>query len=358
MRMWRTLTKYIIRVILFVAVCNSVFLLLSVLSPFVPIDRDGYISVCGLFFPIFFIAQVLLTLVVGLLRRKAVWFLLISLIISIPAFSRVFGLNVFSGGDNDIDNAITIASFNMQFSKPIAILPREQLDIQSQKFIQELRSAADIDIMAVQEYGVLSTAIIEAAFDFPYTHTVQDKKVGVLSRYPIVNSGVVDFNSNMANTCLWADIVIRDDTLRCYSFHLESNRHDGEVPDVITEEAHEQKSLAMMIGIVKYYNKFSLKRLGQVNMILDHARNCNYPILLCGDFNDTPQSYIYSRMRDHYQEAFVEVGKGRGRTIESRVPLLRIDYIFATEDIDFKTYTSDYTPYSDHYMLRSQFSIR
>jgi vancomycin resistance protein VanJ len=356
--MWPTLIKYLGRFIVAGAICNTVLLLLSVLSPYVAIERDGLVSVCGLFFPVFFIIQVIGLVVIGFLRKKVFWLLLISLIVSLPAFSKIYGFNVLSGGDINEEEVITISSFNMQFSKPIAILSDNEATIHTQNFIKELEAYKDVDILAVQEYGMLSTYIMDSIFNYEYSHTVNNKAVGILSRYPIVDSGIVEFKSNKANTCLWADIAIKGDTLRCYSYHLESNRHDGQVPDVITENAPEEKSLSMMIGIVKYYNEFSLKRLGQVNMLIDHASNSPYPTILCGDFNDTAQSYIYSRMRDYYQDAFVEVGKGRGQTIESRLPLLRIDYIYGSYDIEFLTYDSDYTAYSDHYILKSQLRLK
>jgi len=357
MKMWNTLTKALAFFIVFLGICNSVLLTLSVISPHVPIDQGSIVSVLGLFFPIFFIVQIIITSIVGLLKRKVFWFLFFIVIISLPSFSKVYGFNFLSGGDDNIDKAVTVASFNMQFSKPISLLAEAEAEVQTEKFKQELKGHNDIDIMSVQEYGWRSKAIIESSLRYKYTHTIEGKTVGILSRYPIVNSGLVDFKSNIANTCLWADIVIDDDTLRCYSFHLESNRHDGHVPDMITQDGQETKTLSMMIGIVKHYTQFSVKRFSQIQMILNHVSKCDYPILLCGDLNDTPQSYNYKTLVDNYKDAFLEVGKGSGQTIESRVPLLRIDYILGSSDINFIDYKCDASLYSDHYMIKSAFVI-
>ena len=146
--------------------------------------------------------------------------------------------------------------------------------------------------MAVQEYGPLSQSFIDSTLSLNYIHTYKDKTVSILSKYPIVNSGMIDFKSNKANTCVWADIVVSTDTIRVYSYHLESNRHDGKMPKVIRQDSPEKKSMSIMVGIVKYYNGFSMKRFSQAQLITEHTSDCKYPIILCGDLNDTPQSYF------------------------------------------------------------------
>ena len=147
------------------------------------------------------------------------------------------------------------------------------------------------------------------------------------------------------------------DTIRVYSYHLESNRHDGKMPKVIRQDSPEKKSMSIMVGIVKYYNGFSMKRFSQAQLITEHTSDCKYPIILCGDLNDTPQSYLYNYMRSYYKDAFLDKGKGSGKTIESRVPLLRIDYIFGNDEVNFKEYNSIHSTYSDHYMIKARIEL-
>jgi endonuclease/exonuclease/phosphatase family metal-dependent hydrolase len=48
---------------------------------------------------------------------------------------------------------------------------------------------------------------------------------------------------------------------------------------------------------------------------------------VCGDFNDTPNSYTYHQIAKNLNDAFQEAGSGIGTTYIGAIPFLRIDYI-------------------------------
>jgi len=50
------------------------------------------------------------------------------------------------------------------------------------------------------------------------------------------------------------------------------------------------------------------------------------PVLLCGDFNATPDSRTHARMKERFTDAWELVGQGKGFTITSDKPRKRIDY--------------------------------
>jgi len=52
------------------------------------------------------------------------------------------------------------------------------------------------------------------------------------------------------------------------------------------------------------------------------------PILLCGDFNTTPESRVSRRLRESFDDAWARVGRGDGFTIPASQPTQRIDYIW------------------------------
>jgi len=108
----------------------------------------------------------------------------------------------------------------------------------------------------------------------------------------------------------------------------------------------------LMNVVVRLKTAFK-NRAEQAMAISTHISNCPYPVLLCGDFNDTPMSYSYSEiLRNNLQDAFVESGKGLGRTYIGAFPSFRIDYILHSKSIKskgFSTMTSN--TLSDHYPL-------
>ena len=52
-----------------------------------------------------------------------------------------------------------------------------------------------------------------------------------------------------------------------------------------------------------------------------------YATLLCGDFNDVAQSYIYRKLHTNHKDAFLESGKGFGATYRQLIFPFRIDFI-------------------------------
>jgi endonuclease/exonuclease/phosphatase family metal-dependent hydrolase len=50
------------------------------------------------------------------------------------------------------------------------------------------------------------------------------------------------------------------------------------------------------------------------------------PVLLCGDFNDTPESRLHARLKERFLEAWEITGQGPGFTIPSEKPRKRIDF--------------------------------
>lgn len=340
----------------------AILLFLALISPYVFPTEKSLIPICGLFFQMLFIANAFSVFIWLLMRSK--WALLPSafFLVSLPAFFNVFGTTL-NGELKSKSNIINVASFNLQFSKPLVFQTKEDYPKMSSDFNQYLKDNDDIDIFMLQELGWRSTAHIDTAMHFPHRHTVENMTVGIFSKHPIIDKGFVNFNSNIANSCIWADIMIygKDSVpqkpIRVYSFHLESNRETGKVPKRINQESPEKKTMKAMVGIVKHYNKFSIKRIEQVELIKKHALSSPYPCLFAGDLNDTSQSVVYKKMSAGLNDTFTEKGRGSGKTIESRLPLLRIDFIFVDKVMDVLSHVIDANPYSDHYMLRAQLTI-
>ena len=73
-----------------------------------------------------------------------------------------------------------------------------------------------------------------------------------------------------------------------------------------------------------------------------------YPAIVLGDFNDTPVSYTYKKMRGDLEDTFINAGSGFAYTYNRLFSMLRIDYIFHSPRYDTETYHSEDLPWSDH----------
>lgn len=82
-------------------------------------------------------------------------------------------------------------------------------------------------------------------------------------------------------------------------------------------------------------------------------RYSGLPVIICGDFNDTPGSRTYANMTEEFVDVWAKVGDGPGYTITSTNPTKRIDYIWLHKEQDsleplrawvIKTLASDHLP--------------
>ena len=83
------------------------------------------------------------------------------------------------------------------------------------------------------------------------------------------------------------------------------------------------------------------------------AKHAALPALLCGDFNDTPDSELHKRLSKKWTDAWRVAGKGNGFTMSSDNPTRRIDYIWLSSKKNFKVRWLDVpkTEASDHLPL-------
>jgi endonuclease/exonuclease/phosphatase family metal-dependent hydrolase len=83
-------------------------------------------------------------------------------------------------------------------------------------------------------------------------------------------------------------------------------------------------------------------------------------IILCGDFNDTPDSRVCRRMNELLDDAWSLVGTGDGFTIPAEKPRKRIDYIWISKDkslAPLKVWVPR-SDASDHLPVLAEFRLR
>jgi len=59
------------------------------------------------------------------------------------------------------------------------------------------------------------------------------------------------------------------------------------------------------------------------------------PIIICGDFNDTPGSRTHQRMAGMFDDSWQRAGQGDGLTIPVKKPTKRIDYVWVSKGAPF-----------------------
>lgn len=182
----------------------------------------------------------------------------------------------------------------------------------------------------------------------------------VFSKYPIIHKMDVafppyDYNS----TYQLVDIKVGGDTIRTFNVHLQSlkfdkeNRNYLEQPGITGEEnIRNSKSI---IGKLKTGFMLRAKQSDRIKASIDQSP---YPVVVCGDFNDVPNSYAYSTIGEGLQNAFRKRGSGIGRTYSGIAPTLRIDHVFLDKDFNLNQYTRIHKKMSDHYPIIVDVELR
>lgn len=221
----------------------------------------------------------------------------------------------------------------------------------------------DPDILCLQEFFYSeredpgAVAVNRELGDPPYRHIEYTINIGrnkygiaIFSHYPIVNSGKVDLD-NPLSICSYADIRVFEDTVRVYNMHLESIRLSSQhyrLIDSLRFRYNNQQMEEIRDISSRLRNAF-VKRAVQSEIIAAHIAESPYPVLVCGDFNDTPVSYSYRQVREGLSDAFSECGFGIGRTYNGKFPSFRIDFILYGDDFGALHFRRKKVRLSDHF---------
>ena len=100
-----------------------------------------------------------------------------------------------------------------------------------------------------------------------------------------------------------------------------------------------------------------IQRAGQVDILKEDIRSSPYPVIVCGDFNDTPVSYTYKTLSKGLSDVFIESGSGAGSTFRGNFPYVRIDYVLYSPGFYSYFYHTEKVDWSDHYPVITRFTI-
>lgn len=175
----------------------------------------------------------------------------------------------------------------------------------------------------------------------------------IFSKYPIINRQTVgSFPYNYNNNFQYADIVKGNDTFRVFNIHLQSLKFTPVNLQYIDKPSMESRQdLSRSKSVLTKFKSGFLKRQLQADKIKATIDESPYPVIVCGDLNDVPNSYAYQKIGKGLQNAFVEAGAGLGRTFSSIAPTLRIDNIFIQPSFVVNQYVRVPKKLSDHFPI-------
>lgn len=244
------------------------------------------------------------------------------------------------------------------------------------KPIFEYIANSNADIICMQEVvinnipydttGVISiTEIDKILSDYPYRSVVRFGKaegiysfgVACYSKFPIKKTEEIEIESEFNGVAIYK-VKIKDKWVNLINVHLESNRitpedkrlykdflgsGDFNMLDTVSQNIHQRLGSAY------------LKRAKEAEIVAQVIDSLgNQPLILCGDFNDTPISYVYKTIRgDKLRDSYADTGLGQGISYHKDMFWFRIDYIMHSKDMKAYNADVDKVIFSDHYPLFS-----
>ncbi|MFB6342512.1 endonuclease/exonuclease/phosphatase family protein [Saccharicrinis sp. FJH62] len=354
--------KFIRRTFLIFNLLAVLLLLVAYLAPVVNPRTFVVPSYLGLAF-IYIVVLNLLFVIIWIFASK--WYFIISLLVLMLGYNVLNRSVPYRTNETKITEpgAFKLMSFNVRVFNRYGWTADGDPDD-----VARFANNQNPDIICLQEFGVNNRSKTHSEkavlrlfsrwkyhyFEFGEPGTSGYRQgLAIFSKYKILRTGKLPDGDN-DNFTIYADIEKDNKVIRLFTSHLQSINMSGKeylVYDILKDPTNSEKVRHEM-GIFRWHMNAAYKqRAVQAQTYRKYIDASPYPVVVCGDFNDTPVSYAYRKIKGDLIDTYIESGNGIGSTYNGPYPLLRIDYIFIDKRLtsnDFKRYKVDL---SDHYPI-------
>ena len=356
--------KFLYKIVLAANIVFALSLILSYLAVHINPGTFAFPAFFGLAYPYLLLINIFF--VIGwamLLKFEA----LISVIVIAAGITHLSNYIRFAKRDGNKTGSFSVLSYNVRlfnfFESPATGSEKKILD-----FIRK----QDPDIICLQEFfvnGVPSQKEAEIKRLLGGKYQSHMKVVGsgknryygiiTLSKYPIIKKGEL-IHPKSSSLSVYTDIVIKKDTFRLFNNHLQSFRlkrmERSFLEEIVATDDNKGEGDVKIIS--RSLKRGFVQRAEQAIALKKKVEASAYPVIVVGDFNDTPVSYSYRKIRKGLNDAFVNSGYGAGFTYKGNYPANRIDYILYDNTFESAWFSIIKVKYSDHYPVMAWLKIR
>lgn len=349
--------------LLFVLLLLGVYIGLRVSPEFIP-----ELSLLSYIYPLLLVVNVLFCLFWLFFKRKYIFVPLAVILIGSSYTPRFIGFNS-QASNQEQEKTLSIMTFNVghfqynaQEDKKIAIANKDS--------ILSLIKTMSPDVVCLQEYAsvkksktcfhyIMTNVLGYEYFFAPDNSSNYVRGSVIYSKHSISRSGTLFPLKKNYYSKTYADVVYENKKMRIYNVHLDSYRlseqEKNEVNKIKDAEMISEETSKSILAKLLETNKEQAKEVRELKSILDQTME---EYLLVGDFNATPYSYTYQVLQKDLKDSFVEKASGFSGTYNDLLPKFRIDYIFASQSIEFVSYEQNVYNYSDHNPVFARFKLK
>jgi len=361
------------RFFLFTTGTIAVFYLLACLVPFLDLSFWWVTGFFAIGFPYLAILLFFCFLFWLIVKPKYSWPFILVFLMGYKQLSVLMAFNAAEAYKASVDSTyIRVANWNIRSFEGLVTKDKKRF---IRNDVSDCIQSTKADVVCLQEFnhsytkGQQANNLALFTKTYPYYYFARDFKKGngvyvsgsiIFSKYPIVDSGKVAFPGRFSESIIYADIANGKDTIRVFTTHLQSfrfNKADYDGMEKIKQTKEE--AIDASVGLMQKMKAAFIKRGQQANIVRATIDESPYPSVVCGDFNDVPNSYTYAHIKGATRnDVFLSKGQGIGRTYIALAPTLRIDYILP--DQQFAIHQMDMVDegLSDHIMLVADISLK
>ena len=280
-------------------------------------------------------------------------FTILSLLVILAGFNHIGNYLQFSGKHTN-DKGVRITTYNVRYFVGNTQIPIKENADHILRFLRE----DNADIICLQEVRLNKAQIFDINnTQLPHVAHMQIAHNGdaggllTMTSFPIIKMEEIRFE-NSGNMIMYADIVMNtSDTIRVYNCHLQSYKlGEAEIQSIDSLEFNTQPKTKKKVRELGHKFKIALvKRAHQAETLRRSIDKSPYPVIVCGDFNDTPVSYTYHTVKGNLKDSFTESGKGTANTYNGKLPSFRIDYILYSPIFTSFNFEVSNLNHSDHF---------
>ena len=315
-----------------------------------------HLSCLGMVFPVFLLINLLFLFFWLIFKWRKAWIPIVGFLFAYIPISTYIPLNP----TEDVpEGSIKLLSYNVCTYSGAG----RYKDASSQ--ILDYISRQQADIVCLQEDVETWRESVRKGFDsmFPYNDITLiaasdggTNSLGLHTRYPILRKERIPYPSQGNGSVAY--YLLKDkDTILVINNHLECTHLTKEerksYTSILKGEVKGDTARSESMLLVDKLGRTAAKRVPQANAVHQYIESHRqYPIIVCGDFNDTPISYSRRIIVQGLTDCFRASGRGIGLSYNQKGFWVRIDHIFCSSEFTpYNCGVDSKIDYSDHYPM-------
>ncbi|MCQ2288513.1 MAG: endonuclease/exonuclease/phosphatase family protein [Muribaculaceae bacterium] len=335
--------------------------------------HNAWPSLLTLGFPVVMAAMVIWMIVCLALRNwVAVAVNVAAVVASFPTIHSYVPLNV---GEETYDKcySFTVMSYNVSFFEPMTdntpgATMKYILDVDPDFVVMQEASPYENDMLGISHIKALRATVEQR---YPY-HSKGGTDVAILSKYPykviedktMRNRVGLDGPGSFHSYGKIFEVEVNGQTIRLIGLHMQSvglNAEDKQLYRDITnlkENVNTKAELKQVkLSLTDKVMASCVLRADEAQRVRDILDNTTVPVIVCGDFNDVPESFSYRTVMGHdMKDAYVECGTWPVNTFNSDRFYFKIDHMMY-RGVRAVSSRVDKAGASDHYPLITTFEL-